>query len=70
MDFCDTLEGFYDNWNQAASNPTKYSHCYIRWERIGDNELTSKQWYHHEGEDKPYRYRWHRVIPFGDTTID
>ena len=59
--FCDTLEGFYDNWKQAASNPTKYAHCYIRWKRIGDNELTSTQWYQHEGEDKPYRHRWHRV---------
>jgi len=69
VDFCTSLEGFYDNWNQSASNPTKYAHCHIRWKRIGDNELTSTQWYHHEGEDKPYRYRWHRVIPFGDTTI-
>ncbi len=60
MEFCDTLEGFYDNWKQSASNPTKYAHC-IRWKRISDNELTSTQWYHHEGEDKPYRHRWHRV---------
>ena len=59
--FCDTLEGLYDNRKQAASNPTKYAHCHIRWKRISVNELTSTQWYHHEGEDKPYRHRWHRV---------
>jgi len=60
-DFCDKLEGFYDNWNQASSNPAKYAHCKLRWERIGDNELSSKQWYHYMGEDNPYRYKWHRV---------
>ena len=59
--FCDKLEGFYDNWNQASSNPAKYAHCKLRWERIGDNELSSKQWYHYMGEDNPYRNKWHRV---------
>ena len=33
--FCDKLEGFYDNWNQASSNPAKYAHCKLKWERIG-----------------------------------
>ena len=61
IEFCDKLEGFYDNWFQAAENPAKYAHCKMRWERIGDNELTSKQWYHYMGEDHPYRNRWHRV---------
>ena len=60
-DFCDKLEGFYDNWNQASSNPAKYAHCKLRWERISENELSSKQWYHYMGEDNPYRYKWHRV---------
>ena len=41
-DFCNKLEGFYDNWTQASSNPAKYAHCKLRWERISDNELTSK----------------------------
>ena len=49
-DFCNKLEGFYDNWNQASSNPAMYAHCKLRWERIGENELTSKQWYHYMGE--------------------
>ena len=60
-DFCNKLEGFYDNWPQASSNPAKYAHCKLRWERIGDKELTSKQWYHYMGEDNPYRNKWHRV---------
>ena len=46
-DFCDKLEGFYDNWHQAAGNPAKYAHIKLRWERIGSNEFTSKQWYHY-----------------------
>ena len=60
-DFCNKLEGFYDNWPQASSNPAKYAHCKLRWERISDNELSSKQWYHYMGEDNPYRNKWHRV---------
>ena len=56
-DFCNKLEGFYDNWYQAASNPSKYAHCKLRWERISENELTSKQWYHYMGEENPYRYK-------------
>ena len=60
-DFCDKLEGFYDNWNQASANPAGYAHCKLRWERLSDNELSSKQWYHYMGEENPYRYKWHRV---------
>jgi hypothetical protein len=60
-DFCDKLEGFYDNWNQASSNPAKYAHVKLKWERISENELSSKQWYHYMGEETPYRNKWHRV---------
>ena len=60
-DFCNKLEGFYDNWTQASSNPSMYAHCKLRWERISDTELTSKQWYHYMGEENPYRNKWHRV---------
>ena len=35
-DFCNKLEGFYDNWTQASSNPSMYAHCKLRWERISD----------------------------------
>ncbi len=61
LDFCDKLEGFYDNWNQAASNPSLYAHVKMRWERLSENELKSKQWYHYMGEDAPYRNKWHKV---------
>jgi hypothetical protein len=60
-DFCDKLEGFYDNWFQAAKDPARYAHIKLKWERIGDNEFKSKQWYHYLGEDNPYRRKWHRV---------
>ena len=43
-DFCDKLEGFYDNWYQAAGNPAKYAHIKLTWERIGHLEFKSKQW--------------------------
>ena len=46
-DFCDKLEGFYDNWNQASANPAGYAHVKMRWERLSENELKSKQWYHY-----------------------
>ena len=55
IDFCDKLEGFYDNWYQAAGNPAKYAHIKLRWERIGHHQFKSKQWYHYLGEENPYR---------------
>ena len=42
-DFCDKLEGFYDNWFQAAKDPARYAHIKLRWERIGDNLFKSKE---------------------------
>ena len=67
--FCSTLEGLYDNWDQASKNPARYAHCNIHWKRINDNELTSKQWYQYKGEDNPYRNRWHRVIIRNDSIV-
>ena len=61
-DFCDKLEGFYDNWFQAAKDPARYAHIKLRWERIGDNLFKSKQWYHYIGEENPYRLKWHKVF--------
>lgn len=70
-EFCDLLQGKYDNWQQASSNPRFFSHVMLRWDRLSDNELKIKQWYVHEGESKPYRERWHRVltIPEGNAII-
>jgi hypothetical protein len=67
--FCNTLEGLYDNWKQSSKNPIKYSYCHLYWERIGENELISKQWYESEGKDNPYRNRWHRVNIKNDTIV-
>ena len=53
IDFCDKLEGFYDNWYQAAGNPAKYAHIKLLWERIGHHQFKSKQWYHYLGEENP-----------------
>ena len=68
-DFCDKLEGFYDNWYQAAGNPAKYAHIKLTWERIGELEFKSKQWYQYLGEENPYRHRWHRIQDDSDQIV-
>ena len=68
IQFCDLLQGKYDNWQQASSNPRLFSHVMLRWDRLSDNELKIKQWYVHEGESKPYRERWHRVLTEPETS--
>lgn len=67
-EFCDLLQGKYDNWQQASSNPRIFSHVMLCWDRLSDNELKIKQWYVHEGESKPYRERWHRVLTDPETS--
>ncbi len=68
IQFCDLLQGKYDNWQQASSNPRLFSHVMLRWDRLSDNKLKIKQWYVHEGESKPYRERWHRVLTEPETS--
>ena len=34
--FCEWFEGEFDNWTQAASNPTEWAHIYVKHERIED----------------------------------
>ena len=68
-DFCDKLEGFYDNWNQACRNPAVWSHVKLRWKRIGDHQFESKQWYEYLGEEKHYRLKWHKVSEQQGTII-
>ena len=68
-DFCDKLEGFYDNWNQACRNPAVWSHVKLRWKRIGDHQFESKQWYEYLGEEKAYRHKWHKVYEQQGTII-
>ena len=33
--FCNWFEGEFDNWTQAASNPTKWAHIIVKHEKIG-----------------------------------
>ena len=68
-DFCDKLEGFYDNWKQACRNPAVWSHVKLRWKRIGDHQFESKQWYEYLGEEKAYRHKWHKVFEQQGTII-
>ena len=30
--FCEWFEGEFDNWTQAASNPTEWAHVYVKHE--------------------------------------
>ena len=34
--FCNWFEGEFDNWTQAASNPTKWAHIVVAHKKIGD----------------------------------
>ena len=34
--FCKWFEGKFDNWTQAASNPTKCAHIIVEHKKIGD----------------------------------
>ena len=34
--FCDWFEGEFDNWTQAASNPTKWAHIIVKHEKISE----------------------------------
>ena len=51
--FCDWFEGEFDNWTQAASNPTKWAHIIVKHEKIGMNMFHTSSRYSYM--DKPYR---------------
>ena len=34
--FCDWFEGEFDNWTQAAANPTKWAHIIVKHEKIDE----------------------------------
>lgn len=56
-EFLSCLLGRWSNKDQAYSNPSKYAWILTSWEDVGDGKYLSKQWYHYEGETKPYRER-------------
>ena len=37
--FCDWFEGEFDNWTQAASNPTKWAHIIVKHEKIDEYNI-------------------------------
>ena len=51
--FCNWFEGEFDNWTQAASNPTKWAHIIVKHEKIGMNMYHTTSRYSYM--DKPYR---------------
>ena len=51
--FCDWFEGEFDNWTQAASNPTKWAHIIVKHEKIDEYKYHTSSRYSYM--DKPYR---------------
>ena len=52
--FCEWFEGEFDNWTQAASNPTEWAHIYVKHERIEDRKFLTTSRYNYSPH-KPYR---------------
>ena len=51
--FCEWFEGEFDNWTQAASNPTKWAHIIVKHEKISEYKYHTSSRYSYM--DKPYR---------------
>ena len=51
--FCEWFEGEFDNWSQAASNPTKWAHIIVKHEKIDEYKYHTSSRYSYM--DKPYR---------------
>ena len=51
--FCDWFEGEFDNWTQAASNPTKWAHIIVKHEKIDEYKYHTSSRYSYM--QKPYR---------------
>ena len=60
-EFESCLLGLYNNKRQAQSFPTEFSQVFLLWEKI-EGGYHSKQWKRSEGEDKPYREKYHRMV--------
>ena len=50
--FCNWFEGEFDNWTQAASNPTKWAHIVVAHKKIGDTTFDTSSRYEYQTE--PY----------------
>ena len=51
--FCNWFEGEFDNWTQAASNPTKWAHIIVKHEKLDDYKYHTSSRYSYM--DEPYR---------------
>jgi len=51
--FCKWFEGKFDNWTQAASNPTKWAHIIVEHKKIGEYKYYTSSRYSYM--DEPYR---------------
>lgn len=51
--FCDWFEGEFDNWKQASTNPSKWSHIFISHKRIANRKFLTNSRYNFSKE--PYR---------------
>jgi|TARA_B100001996_G_scaffold130091_1_gene98885 hypothetical protein len=47
------FEGEFDNWTQAASNPTSWAHIFVTHEKIDDHKYLTKSRYNYM--NTPYR---------------
>ena len=52
--FCQWFEGEFDNWTQAASNPTKWAHIFVKHEKIDEHRFLTTSTYNYS-PGKPYR---------------
>lgn len=53
MEFIEWFKGQFDNWQQAASDPTKFAHIIVEHTQVDDFEFHISQRYSYQ--DKPYR---------------
>jgi len=58
--FCLWFEGEFDNWAQASSNPSKWSHIFVTHKKIGHRKFYTKSRYNFSKE--PYREQEVEVV--------
>ena len=52
--FCQWFEGEFDNWTQAASNPTQWAHIFVKHEKIEERKFLTTSRYNYQPH-QPYR---------------
>ena len=65
--FCEWFEGEFDNWTQASSNPSQWSHIFIVHKKISDRKFLTTSRYNYQTE--PYRQQEVEVTQEGDTIV-